>query len=250
VNVIEKKTRRRFSTGMITIVMVMSFWAMTAAGGWAATFQTVDGEVVIEAENYSRLGGTTGGTWYTNDAYSGYHGDGYLQSTSDDPRTLTFSSDIIRAEYDIDFKETGTYYLHLRTFATDHANNGYFATMDGVSFDYGHPDAYYITTYWRNLWWWYNDGGGAGSRGYMVSVDITATGIQTLAIYRRDRGTRIDRIWLTKNQDEPQNTGSLSLTDPSVFELYEGPVSAPTFNPDGGEYTDLPYCPYIRRRQD
>ena len=235
-NVTEKKTRRRF--GMITIGMAMFLMAMTAAGGWAATFQTVDGEVVIEAENYSRLGGTTGGTWYTNDAYSGYRGDGYLQSTSDDPGTLEFSSDIIRAEYDIDFKETGTYYLHLRTYATDHANNGYFATMDGVSFDYGHENAYYITTYWMNQWWWYNDGGGAGSRGYMVSVDITATGIQTLAIYRRDRGTRIDRIWLTKNQDEPQNTGTLSLTDPSVFELYEGPVSAPTFNPDGGTYTD------------
>ncbi len=222
--------------GMAAIGIFLGLVLVAADIGSAATYQTDNGEVVIEAEKFTRLGGTTGGTWYVNNDISGYLGSGYLQSTTDDPRTLEYSSSIIRAEYDIDFTETGTYYLHLRTYATDHANNGYFATLDGRSFDYGHPDAYYITSYWKNLWWWYIDGGGAEGRGYKVSIDITKTGVQRLAIYRRDKGTRIDRIWLTKNQSEPQDTGTLDLTDPSFFLVDGSAVPTPTFDPDGGAH--------------
>ncbi len=218
----------------IATVGILCFVLVAVENGSAATFQTVNGQVVIEAENFTRLGGTIGGTWYLNNEKTGYLGSGYIQSTTDDPRTLDYLSSIIRAEYDIDFKQTGTYYLHLRTYATDHANNGFFATMDGQRFDYGHPNAYYITAFWKNLWWWYNDGGGADGRGYKVSFNVTKTGVQTLALYRRDKGTRIDRIWLTKHQSVPQDTGSLNLTHPATYLVDGAPLPAPTFNPDGG----------------
>ena len=102
----------------------------------AATFQTVDGEAVIEAEGYTRVGSsrgtdTSGKRWYVDTARKGYKGAGYLQGSTAGPSTLKFHEDNIRVEYDIDFRETGTYYLHLRTWADDHTENGFFATVDG-----------------------------------------------------------------------------------------------------------------------
>jgi hypothetical protein len=188
---------------------------------WGLTFITVNDEAVIEAENYTRLAGSRGGSWFLNTAIAGYKGTGYLQSATDDPSTLNFSSDIISTQYDIDFRETGRYYLHLRTYAENHEQNGFFATVDGTQVDYGHPDATFIyvkqfESYPR--WYWYTDGGGAEERGHIVSFNISSPGKKTLAIYRRDKSSRIDRIWVTKNQSAPRNFETLDhLPDPITF---------------------------------
>ncbi len=185
----------------------------------AKTFKTVGGEVVIEAEDYTRLGGKVGGTWFKNTEKKGYKGSAYIESAKKDPKTLRYRSDIIRAEYDIDFKETGTYYLHLRTYALNHTENGFFATMDGKQFNYGDKHAYFIYVKKRKKgqWFWWTDGGGAEKRGLKVSVKITKKGVHTLAILRRDKGTRVDRIWLTKNQSSPQKRSTLRLKSPKKF---------------------------------
>lgn len=114
-------------TAAITCAL-LCFAFMATGTASAATFKSVSGEVVIEAETYTRLGGNLGGAWFKNDEKKGYKGTGYIQSTLKDPKTLQYKSGNIRAEYDIDFKETGTYYLHLRTFAQNHTENGFFAT--------------------------------------------------------------------------------------------------------------------------
>jgi hypothetical protein len=205
-------------------------WAVVAsAPAHAERFKTVDGEVVIESETYTRLGGTVGGSWSVETSLTGYIGDGYIRSSTDDPSTLQFNEDTSRAEYDIRFEHTGTYYLHLRTYAVDETQNGFFATIDGVQFDYGHENAFYVWVRWfvsNPRWWWYTDGGGAGGRDYKVSFNVASTGMKTLAIYRRDKGSRVDRIWLTKHESVPQASATLDLPDPSIFILSD--------NPDGG----------------
>ncbi len=205
---------------MISVFLCLVLMAAGTASAKTTTFKTVDGEVVIEAETYTRLGGNLGGTWYTNKEKKGYKGASYIQSAEKDPKTLRYTSGIIRAEYDIDFKETGTYFLHLRTLALNHTENGFFATMDGKHFDYGHKHAYFVYAKKRKTgrWLWYTDGGGAESRGHMVSIQITKPGVHTLAICRRDKGSRVDRIWLTKKQSTPTKKSSLPfLKNPSVF---------------------------------
>jgi hypothetical protein len=187
------------------------------SGASAATYKTVNGEVVIEAENYSRLAGSTGGEWSESKEKSGFTGSAYMSASSKDPGTLTYSSNTARMEYNIDFQETGTYFLHLRTYATSHDDNGFFATIDGRSFSYGHTQAYYVCVPWMNKWWWYADGGGAEGRGYKISINITTTGLQKLAIIRRDKGTCVDRIWLTKKVSTSPKATNYTLPDPSKF---------------------------------
>ena len=203
--------RKHPTIGIVTFGTVMCFM-LVAADIVSAAFRTANGEVMIEAENYSRLAGSTGGKWFKSTAKPGYSGSGFMSAPSNDPTTLRYSSNTARVEYDIDFKETGTYYLHLRTYATAHNDNGFFATMDGRSFYYGHPNAYYIAVPWVNAWYWYSDGGGAEGRGYKVSINITNTGVHKLAIVRRDKGSRVDRIWLSKKVSTSPKTGSVDIS--------------------------------------
>ncbi len=207
-NVSIDNRRARLSLAGLTIsaFLCLVFMAATTASAKPLTFKTVKSEVVIEAETYTRLGGNLGGAWFINKEKKGYKGSGYIQSSEKDPKTLRYKSGNIRAEYDIDFTETGTYYLHLRTLAKDHTENGFFATMDGKQFDYGDKKAYfvYVKKRKRDKWLWYTDGGGAEERDFKVSIKITKKGVQTLSICRRDKGSRVDRIWLTKKQSNPQ----------------------------------------------
>ena len=192
------KMRSGFTMVMLTVGTICCLMLVTADISFAARYTTKNGQVMIEAENYTRLGGSLGGRWTKSKSKSGYSGSGYMQAPSGNPRTLKYSSGNARVEYDINFQETGTYYLHLRTHATSHSNNGFFATMNGRNFSYGHSRAYYIAAPWMNKWWCYSDGGGADRRGAKVSINITKKGVKTLAIVRRDKGSRVDRIWLTK----------------------------------------------------
>ena len=206
--------------------MVGTLWCfmlVAAATASAATYKTANGQVMIEAENFTRLAGSLGGKWTKSTALPDYKGSGFMLAPSGNPRTLTYSSGNARMEYVINFTETGTYHLHLRSYATNHANKGFFATMDGRNFNYGHSKAYYIAAPWMGKWWWYSDGGGAEGRGYKVSVNITKTGFHTLAIVRRDKGSRVDRIWLTKKVSASPKVTSLNVGSSGVSD-----VSAPT----------------------
>jgi hypothetical protein len=195
----------------------------TAKADTSFTFVTVDGEAVIEAENITRRGGSVGGQWSKMTDLAGFNGTAYIESGSDDPSTLSFSSNIISAQYDIDFRQTGTYYIHLRTLSQDHSQNGFFATIDGNQIDYGHDDAFYMYVMPLNRWHWYTDGGGEGSRGHMLSFEITEQGVKTLAIYRRDKSSKIDLLWITQTTSVPQNVGYLNLSNPKTFIVTQAP---------------------------
>ncbi|MBN1669585.1 MAG: chitobiase/beta-hexosaminidase C-terminal domain-containing protein, partial [Kiritimatiellae bacterium] len=228
----------------VCLVGLANPWAAESA----ATFKTVNGEVVIEAENYSRLGGTKGGTWYANTARAGYLGAGYMQSATNDPSTLQFSADNSRVEYDIDFKESGAYYLFLRTSGDDETQNGFFATIDGKPFTlehvYGPLNPFYVWVLQPSVkWTWYTDAGGAEARSNRVYCTIATPGVHTVAIHRRDKGTRLDRIWLSKHQTamlpkrSPDTATDGAMTDPSVFLNDATPqVASPVFNPPGATF--------------
>ncbi|MFC1510612.1 DUF5060 domain-containing protein, partial [Candidatus Omnitrophota bacterium] len=186
-------------------------------------YQTVNGEVVIEAENYTNLGGTLGGNWSKKKERRGYKGEGYMMSTSDDPSTLLFDKRISRIDYEIDFKEAGTYYVHLRTVADNHTQNGFFAAIDNTEVHYGginpenDKEAYFVYVGKAKNWTWRTDGGGAETRGLPVSFKIETPGIRVFSIYRRDKESKLDRIWITKHESSSQLVRTLDLTDRSDF---------------------------------
>ena len=190
-------------------------------------FKTVNGEVVLPAENYSFTGGSGGvwGVWTPQQILSGYLGSSYMQSSLERPEDrshLDFNTESANLNYVIDFKETGTYYVHLRTYADDHDENGFFATIDGAEVNYGgvNPEtgltAYFIYVRKSSIWRWWTDGGGTESHGLPVSFQITTPGKHTFTLYRRDTGSKVDHIWLTKNNSALE---AAPTTAPGVFEV-------------------------------
>ena len=191
-------------------------------------YKTANSQVVIAAERFSFLGGAGGlkGIWASEQIKSGYLGESYMRSSLEVPGDgshLLFDPETANLNYVIDFKETGTYYLHLRTLAMEHDENGFFATLDGKEINYGGVNpatgltASFIYVEKTGLWNWYTDGGGTEGRGLKVSFNVTTPGKHTFTLYRRDTGSRVDHIWLTKTDSTPNNTATLNLPDPGLF---------------------------------
>jgi len=187
-------------------------------GTLPTTYKTVNGEVLMEAELYTQLNGTVGGVWRLHTSKPSYSGAGYMQASTDEPATLTFSKNNASVEYDIDFQETGIWYVHLRTWAADHTQNGFFAAIDGEEVHYDHPNASCIYVRKQSRWSWYTDAGGAEVRNYMVSFSVSTTGNHTFTLCRRDKGgSRVDRIWLSKQQNTPLLGEPQNSPDPQTF---------------------------------
>lgn len=209
-------------------VMLLTFIASGCRGqeGTMPIFKSINGEVLIAAENFSFKGGTVG-EWFLDstqqDCLDGY----YMQVSNYKPADnshLKFSTSLAYLSYIIHFNEPGTYYLHLRTYAKDHTQNGFFATINGKEINYGGANplepakkAYYIYVYQANKWYWYTDGGGAEIRNLKVHFEISSPGLDTLTIYRREAGSKLDHIWLTQHVSSPRQTSYLDLPSHKKF---------------------------------
>ena len=172
----------------------------------------------------SGMGGNLGGAWFINKEKKGYEGSGYIQSSENNPKTLRYKSGNIRAEYDIDFRETGTTTCILEHLPKTIPRTDFLQPMDGKQFDYGNKKAYfvYVKERKKDKWLWYTDGGGAEMSDLKVSILIKKKGVQTLSICRRDKGSRVDKIWLTKKESNPQNKKTLPLAKPAILSNKSG----------------------------
>lgn len=200
---------------VLMMMMMCVIFLLSSTYAMAETFKTVDGQVVMEAEDATN-------TFETFCSWQKF--DDYVQSTDEDPSTAPdFNQDACRLDYTINFREKGIYFLHLLTRADDRFQNGFFATLDGEPINYGGVNedtgktASYIYVQKTGHWRWYTDGGGTGGRGLPVSMEVLSTGSHTFSIYRRDKNSKIDRIWLTSHDSRIYDWNSPSLPNASIF---------------------------------
>ena len=74
--------------------------------------------------------------------------------------------------------------------------------------------AYFIYVDKTSNWAWLTDGGGTDGRGLKVSFTVTTPGKHTFSLYRRDTGSRVDHLWLTKNNS---STTAAPTAEPGLF---------------------------------
>ena len=195
-------------------------------------FKTIEGEVVIAAENFSSKGGTIG-NWDIDSTQAGCLDGYYMQASYHKPADgshLKFKKCLGNLNYIIQFNEPGTYYVHLRTFAAGHTSNGFFATINGKEINYGGTNpsdpskkAYYIYVAKESKWFWFTAGGGAKIWNLNVSFEIPSAGKYIFTLYRRDLGSKIDHIWLTQHKSSLQRTSTLNLPDHKNFIIADTP---------------------------
>jgi hypothetical protein len=125
-------------------------------------------------------------------------------------------------DYDVNFNEAGTYYIHLRTASyQDGANSVKFA-LDGEvianhMFTGGGGDNW-------NFAWATCRGDGAGSRAiYPWSIDIVTPGLHTISIGAREAYISLDLIYLSMSDDDCYRHLSDGEPDTPDAELFLGP---------------------------
>ncbi len=158
------------------------------------TRQTVDtfvqpndarGLTVVEAEDYSRLGEGLGGTnWALDTSAKGYLGTGAMMVPGGGRNhgdSYTYWSP--RMDYFIDFTKTGNHYIWVRAYGSNPNADSYHLGLNLDSGDWGKYQAWSM----HNSYIWFRKG----------PFKVDHTGIQTVNIWMREDGTRIDRFLVT-----------------------------------------------------
>jgi len=164
-------------------------------------FIEVAGLVTIEAENFTtnEIRTDVANTeWFRSTSIPIFSGDDYI-TTQDNGAANGAWATAAETTYDIKFQTTGTYYVWLRRYNPDASSNSFYAGVDGVELT-GKGDATY------GSWGWYSPG----------TFTVSAAGVKTFQIRRREDGFMLDKIVISNN----------ATYDPSIINGGLGPVES------------------------
>lgn len=209
---------------------LVSHWKLNETSS-ANTFVEVDGEVVIEAENYSSLTPGTGSgassSWNTTTTDSPSGGSGLIAGPNAG-RNMGLSTDGPRLDYPITFTTPGTYRVWVRMICPSGNDDSIHVGLDGVCLT---NDRGYGLGGSASSWKWFDDVSNGDSN---ISVTIPAAGTYTFNVWMREDGTSIDKIVLNTDASRPSgsgpvqsNAGGLAADDIGVSDgAFEGSPSA------------------------
>lgn len=179
---------------------MQAYWTQILAnplgnnGSNVGAYAMVNGEVTIEAENYtSAAAGTGTATGITWQPVSVANAVGScmqaLPNTGVDTQNSNFGP---RLDYRIDFRAAGTYYAYLRLPFTNTSDDAVNVGLDGVgvSSNINNTSGSFR---WRL----------ANSAGFPVVLNVTTPGIHTFNIWMREDGCVVDRIYITTSSTLP-----------------------------------------------
>ncbi|MEM8739607.1 MAG: LamG-like jellyroll fold domain-containing protein [Planctomycetota bacterium] len=173
----------------------------TAARG---AFREADGQVVMEAEHYTRIeagvGGGAGSTWAVGseaDASGGVR----MLAEPNVGYNAGLTTEGARLDYDIDFVTPGTYRVWVRYFGSNAQDNSIHVGLNGAAvtntsgYGMGGP---------TGSWQWVDSVAGGIVD---ITVEVPAAGVHTLNVWVREDGTAVDKIVLNLSGDKPSGTG-------------------------------------------
>jgi hypothetical protein len=152
------------------------------------------GMVVMEAERADAVISRGGKSWTPVPDRAGYTGSGAMFNNPDtgvqiDSGYATTSPEM---QYRVQFTTTGTYYVWLRAWANDTSDNSVNVGLNGQAVQTA--DRISVGTY--GSWTWIR----TTMDGPVATVVVTSAGVQTLNVWMREDGLRIDRVLLTTSQ--------------------------------------------------
>jgi hypothetical protein len=170
-------------------------------------FEEQDGIVSIEAENCSDCG-----KWKPATDKSGYSGDGFMAG----------GGGAGAMKYEVYFHRKGTYWVHLRAWASNEYDNGAYVKVDGQTA----TGKIYLVKSRSWKWWATKQGSGRDIR---ISFDMKEPGWHTVSVspgVASDETCRIDKICIHLN-DKYDDSGSGGITGTGPAEtIYGGSTMA------------------------
>jgi len=143
-----------------------------------------DMSVCIEAEHYDAIFAANGHYWDPHSGPAGIVGTGMRALPNDGTSVQTgYSADSPRLDYRVNFRSTGTYYVWLRCYADDTAEDSCHIGLNGAELASGKN-----MNFSEDFWDWKS-----------TPIEITSLGVQTLNVWMREDGLKIDRIIITQS---------------------------------------------------
>ncbi len=158
-------------------------------------YQERDGQVVIEAEHYASSRAYKNQSWGISSQVGGFRGSGAVVVEPDRGVRIRsrYNKRSPELTYEVDFSETGTYYVWLRVWAENNNSNSVHLGINGEA---NRSSSYIGTeTYGQRIWTRKQQ----DSDDY-ASMRIRSRGTKKINLWMREDGLFVDRIILTKDR--------------------------------------------------
>lgn len=165
-------------------------------------FIASNGQVVIEAENYTEAiagtGNASGSTWQ-NYSDNGASGGTALRAEPNTGVWTGLNLNGPRLDYDINFAAAGSYYVFVRTSAPSGSDDSFHAGLNGNSV----TNQSGIGMGANGPWTWAED----ANSGTPVIINVPSAGKHTFNLWMREDGTQIDKIVIKTATGGPTGQG-------------------------------------------
>ncbi len=158
-------------------------------------FQERDGLVVIEAEHFESSRTYRNQSWGVSSRVQGFRGSGAVVVAPDRGVRIRsrYNKRSPELTYEVDFTETGTYFVWLRVWADDNNSNSVHVGLNGEA----NRSSSYIGTEDYGRWVWTRRQQDSDD---FASIRITSRGTKKINLWMREDGLYVDRIILTKDR--------------------------------------------------
>ena len=161
-------------------------------------FTEIDGNVSIEAEDYSHclLGswGAAASSWKFESSFSNFSGNGYVVASPDEKVKVGDTTDGPRIGFNISFDQPGTYHVWIRMSGPSGSSDSIHLGLNGMPVTFGAnglgiwgPDG--------DTWLWKDT---MGSR---ITIEVPSSGEHQFYIWMREDGVRVDSFVLTTDAE-------------------------------------------------
>ena len=161
-----------------------------ADAGDAALDNAIDAPTsfVVEAESFTTITATTGYAWMMMSDVAGYSGTSFMQCVPNSGGfcDVTAGATCAHLGYAIVLGATGTYYVHVRMYATSTSDDSAWSGLDGV------PGTAALQPAHDAAWHWVTG----------AATSISA-GPHTIDLWQRECGARADVVALTPSATPP-----------------------------------------------
>ena len=187
------------------------------------------GEVIIEAENYFETfagsGSASGSSWQTYTDATASEGSA-VRAVPNTGAWTGLNLNGPRLDYKVNFVETGTYNVYVRSSAPGPNDDSYHAGLNGIAVTNLSGNGMKI----NGPWDWADDANDGGQ----VQIEVASAGMHIFNIWMREDGVQIDKIVLSKvnvpTGNGPDESSKNNCDDPGN----QPPIASFTATPDSG----------------
>ncbi|MEM1013444.1 MAG: hypothetical protein AAGI46_14630, partial [Planctomycetota bacterium] len=166
-------------------------------------FQEVDGLVTIEATDATARASAQGREWVDDTRPDAINGT-FVTAPGEGVNTGG-QADGPRLDYDIEFANSGTYYVWLRMTAEDFGSDSVHVGLNGQSVT---TNTFGVSGGGDDVFTWTD---GSNSINRRLTVNVPAAGVQTLNVWMREDGVKVDEIRVARSESYDPRTVAAGL---------------------------------------